>query len=167
SVVDKLPSIGSNAKLYTYLVVREDTQELYGFIDRRHKAMFEKLITVSGIGPSGELAVLSVLDTDEVVRGILSEDIIALTKAPGIGKKTAQRIILELKDKMDTFILTSDIDDASPIVPERKDRLDEVSDALIALGYTQNEIKSALASIKDIDGDTSTLIKAALKNLDL
>ena len=68
---------------------------------------------------------------------------------------------------MDTFILTSDIDDASPIVPERKDRLDEVSDALIALGYTQNEIKSALASIKDIDGDTSTLIKAALKNLDL
>ena len=80
SVVDKLPSIGSNAKLYTYLVVREDTQELYGFIDRRQKAMFEKLITVSGIGPRGALAVLSVLDTDEVVRGILSEDIIALTR---------------------------------------------------------------------------------------
>lgn len=167
NVLDKLPSIGSDIKLYTYFVVREDSQELYGFIDRQQKAMFEKLITVSGIGPKGALSILSVLDINEVVKGILVGDIATLIKAPGVGKKTAQRIILELRDKMDEFTIDEDEDGISYVSSDRTSKLDEVIDALVILGYTQNEIKRALYNIKDMEGDTSVLIKAALKNLDI
>lgn len=167
NVLDKLPSIGSDIKLYTYFVVREDSQELYGFIDRQQKAMFEKLITVSGIGPKGALSILSVLDINEVVKGILVGDIATLIKAPGVGKKTAQRIILELRDKMDEFTIDEDEDGISYVSSDRTSKLDEVVDALVILGYTQNEIKRALYNIKDMEGDTSVLIKAALKNLDI
>ncbi|HHW70572.1 MAG TPA: Holliday junction branch migration protein RuvA [Clostridiales bacterium] len=167
NVLDKLPSIGSDIKLYTYFVVREDSQELYGFIDRQQKAMFEKLITVSGIGPKGALSILSVLDINEVVKGILVGDIATLIKAPGVGKKTAQRIILELRDKMDEFAIDEDEDGISYVSSDRTSKLDEVVDALVILGYTQNEIKRALYNIKDMEGDTSVLIKAALKNLDI
>ncbi len=165
-VVDKLPSIGNNVKLYTYLINREDTQELYGFIDKQQKTMFEKLITVSGIGPKGALSVLSALSTDEIVRAIISEDITSLTKAAGVGKKTAQRIILDLKDKMDDFDIIANIDGERSTLSRENPSLDEVAEALMTLGYSQTEIKMAMSSLTEMDGDTSTLVKAALKSLD-
>lgn len=165
-VVDKLPSKGNVVKLYTYFVVRDDAHELYGFIDRYQKRMFEKLITVSGIGPKGGLSILSALSTEEVAMAIIAGDIVTLTKAPGVGKKTAQRIILELKDKMDDFDITMD---GNAMVGAYTDesQIGDVTEALLALGYSQDEVRRAIASIGDVKGDTSDLIKAALKNLDI
>lgn len=163
-VVERLPSKGSAVKLYTYFVVREDAHELYGFIDIYQKRMFQKLITVSGIGPKGGLSILSVLNTEEIAIAIITEDIMALTKAPGIGKKTAQRIILELKDKMDDFDITRGV--AAPAVTSDGGQIGEVIEALLTLGYSQEEANAAVATIGDVEGNTSDLIKAALKNLD-
>lgn len=163
-VVERLPIKGSTVKLYTYFVVREDAHELYGFIDIHQKRMFQKLITVSGIGPKVGLSILSVLDTEEIAIAIITEDIMALTKAPGIGKKTAQRIILELKDKMDDFDITRGVD--APAAMPDGGQIGEVIEALLALGYSQAEANMAIANIRDVEGDTSDLIKAALKNLD-
>ena len=95
-----LPSIGEDVKIYTYLYVREDAMIIYGFLDKDDLNVFKQLITVSGIGPKGALGILSVLSADDLRFAILSGDAKTISKAPGIGAKTAQRVILDLKDKM-------------------------------------------------------------------
>lgn len=96
----RLPGIGEKVKLYTYTSVREDAMQLFGFLARNDLEIFKKCITVSGIGPKGALAILSVLDADSLRFAIMSGDVKAITKAPGIGTRTAERLILELKDKI-------------------------------------------------------------------
>jgi len=99
SLISKLPEKGSVVKLYTYFYVREDAQELYGFYEREDKSIFEKLITVSGIGPKVAMALLSNLSASQLALAIVTGDLKTLCSAPGVGKKTAQRMVLELKEK--------------------------------------------------------------------
>lgn len=158
---------GAQAKLYTYLHVREDIFELYGFSTESELSSFQMLIGVSGVGPKAALAILSSNTPEGLALAIVSENEKALTCAPGIGKKTAQRIILELKDKLSKGQLTTSSGEAFAggvtIIPENK--TSEASAALAVLGYSQPEIAAAL---KDLDVDQLTLeeiIKQALKRM--
>ena len=164
SLISKLPEQGSVVKLYTYLNVREDVQELYGFYGKEDKSIFEKLITVSGIGPKVAMGILSTLSASQLAVAIVTGDIKTLCTAPGVGKKTAQRIVLELKEKIDKEEI---IQPPEPEMPSAaQDHTHEVVQALIALGYNSSEAMEALSSIEDKNQDVSTLIRLALKALD-
>lgn len=165
-----LPGIGKEIKLYTYTLVREDAFLLYGFLTRDDLEIFKKLITVNGIGPKGGLAILSVMSADDLRFAIISGDAKAIAKAPGIGAKTAGRVILDLKDKIS-------MEDALP-KKERNGYADalqgfsvsrsgsEAVEALVALGYSPSD---ALKAVKKAgapeDADTETVLKLALKNM--
>lgn len=158
---------GTAAKLYTYLHVREDVFELYGFSSEAELASFQMLLGVSGVGPKAALAILSSNTPEGLALAIVSENEKALTCAPGIGKKIAQRIILELKDKLAKGQLTANNAESFAggvtIIPENK--TSEASAALAVLGYSQSEIAAAL---KGLDVDQMTLeqiIKQALKRM--
>lgn len=165
-----LPGIGEEVKLYTYTSVREDALCLFGFLSRDDLEIFKKLITVNGIGPKGGLAILSVMSADNLRFAILSGDAAAIAKAPGIGKKTAERVILDLKDKIsleDTLIhkemqtIPSGVEGAT----ETKAK-NEAVEALVALGYSASD---ALYAVKNVsakeDMDVETILKLALKNM--
>lgn len=158
---------GAVAKLYTYLHVREDVFELYGFSSEGELSSFQMLLGVSGVGPKAALAILSSNTPEGLAMAIVSENEKALTSAPGIGKKIAQRIILELKDKLAKGQLTTrgveTFAGGVTIIPENK--ASEASAALAVLGYSQPEITAAL---KGLDVDQLTLeqiIKQALKRM--
>lgn len=166
----KLPGIGQSVKLYTYTSVREDAFWLYGFLSRADLEIFKKCITVSGIGPKGALSLLSVMDADSLRYAILSEDKKAIAKAPGIGARTAERLILELKDKVkyDDEMIGREIAEVSAgnlsaaDTPQKK----EAVEALVALGYSQTESVKAVNSIPDIESlDSGAVLKAALKRM--
>ncbi len=163
-----LPSVGEEIKLYTYLNVREDAMLLYGFLTKEDLRVFKLLLGVSGIGPKGALAVLSVMTTDDLRFAVLGEDAKAIARAPGIGAKTAQRLILELKDKFS-------LEDAfeQKLAHTKKEQTDEVKgakneavQALVALGYASSEALKAIAGIAITeDMDVEDILKAALKNM--
>ena len=160
-------SKGRQAKLYTYLHVREEIFELYGFSTEGELSSFQMLLGVSGVGPKAALAILSSTTPEGLAMAIVSENEKALTCAPGIGKKIAQRIILELKDKLAKGQLTTSSGEAFAggvtIIPENK--TSEASAALAVLGYSQPEITTAL---KGLDVEQLTLeqiIKQALKRM--
>lgn len=161
-------SVGKVAKLYTYLHVREDAFELYGFASERELSSFEMLIGVSGVGPRMALSILSSGTPENLAMAIVSENAKVLTSAPGVGKKIAQRIILELKDKLAKGQLTvsgggETFAPGVTVIPENK--ASEASAALAVLGYGPAEINAAL---KGVDMESLTLeeiIKQALKNL--
>lgn len=161
-------TVGQPGKLYTYLNVREDAMELYGFATEEELKCFELLIGVSGVGPKAALSILSSAPPERLAMSIITGDEKALTAAPGIGKKIAQRIILELKDKLAKGQLGSVSGEAYggtgiTLIPENK--VSEASAALAVLGYSQSEIGLAL---KGIDMDSLTLeqiIKQALKRM--
>ena len=161
-------SIGKAAKLYTHLYVREEIFELYGFASESELGCFRMLIGVSGVGPKAALAILSSNSPEGLAMAIVSGNEKALTSAPGIGKKIAQRIILELKDKLAKGQLAS-VGGGEPfaggvtIIPENK--ASEASAALAVLGYSQSEIASALKGI-DLDAlSLEDVIKQALKKM--
>lgn len=158
-------------KLFTYLGVREDAMLLYGFITQLEYDVFCKLISVSKIGPKAGLGLLSALSCEQLVWAIQNKQVSLLTNAPGIGKKTAERIVLELKDKLTTLSVSEDIlDQTILITPEPEtDSLDayaEATEALLALGYTKPEINSVLKKAGTISS-TEDIIKFALKELSL
>lgn len=165
----RLPGVGQPVKLYTYTSVREDAFWLYGFLSRNDLEIFKKCITVSGIGPKGALSILSVLDADSLRFAIVSGDAKAIAKAPGVGTKTAERLILELKGKLE-------IDDAmisreaavygtahaAADTPQKQ----EAVAALVSLGYGQAEALKAVNAIENADAmDSGAILKAALKHL--
>lgn len=163
SILHRLPACGEMVKLYTYFHVREDIQELYGFLDKEEKQFFEKLITVSGIGPKVATGMLSAISANQLAVAIVTGDIKLLCTAPGVGKKTAQRIILELKDKIDKDSIAPQEGVAVQSNQWKNERM-EALEALQALGYPAADAERALAGL---DGeDTSELIRLALKNLD-
>ncbi|NLN41208.1 MAG: Holliday junction branch migration protein RuvA [Clostridiales bacterium] len=164
SLVSKLPEKGNMVKIYTYFNVREDAQELYGFLNREEKAIFEKLITVSGIGPKVAMGILSSLTPTQIALAIVTNDVKSLCTAPGVGKKTAQRLILELKEKIDQEALVGQV--GSEYNDALMDHQNEVVEALIALGYQPQEAKMAWDSIENKNQDVSTLIKQSLKLMD-
>lgn len=165
---NQVEGIGSFVKLYTYTLVREDAFMLYGFLSRDELMLFKKLITVNGIGPKGGLAILSVLDVDELRFAILSGDAKAISKAPGIGAKTAERVILDLRDKIsleDT--LHADVSHIGGAVTEDvDDQKKEAIEALTSLGYSATD---ALRAVKQVeitpDITTEVVLKQALKYL--
>lgn len=172
----KLPGIGEQVRLYTYTYVKEDAFLLYGFLSRSDLEMFKLCITVSGIGPKGALAILSVMDADSLRFAIMSGDAKAISKAPGVGTRTAQRLILELKDKIsiDDTLITREIaagGGAEGILTAGSLHIDsekkkEAVEALVALGYGQAESLKAVNAIEDVETmDSGAILKAALKKL--
>lgn len=167
NTASRLPGVGERVKLYTYTCVREDAFQLYGFLSRNDLEIFKQCITVSGIGPKGALAILSSLDADSLRFAILAGDAKAISKAPGIGAKTAERLILELKGKitaMDTQIGQEIAAQGSVIAdtPQKK----EAMEALVALGYGQAEAMKAVNAIDNIKAlDSGAVLKAALKKM--
>lgn len=169
NTVSAIPEIGEEIKMYTYTLVREDAFLLYGFLTRDELEIFKKCITVNGIGPKGALAILSVLDADTLRFAILSGDAKAIAKAPGIGAKTAERLILDLKDKIsleDTLISKEATGYSGGRTSEENAAVQEAIEALVALGYGQGDSMKAVKSIPDRDTlDAGTLLKLALKNM--
>lgn len=166
SIVMELPSIGNPVKIYTYQYVREDALDLYGFLNKDDLNVFKLLITVNGIGPKGALNILSVIRPDELRLAVLSDDVKAIQKAPGIGGKTAQKLIIELKDKLSLEdVLTHGIEPKSN-VPVANSARDEAIEALVSLGYSSSESIRAVRSIENADDmDSEALLRAALKKL--
>lgn len=170
SVAQSLPGIGAEVKLHTYTLVREDAFSLYGFLTRDDLDIFKKCITVNGIGPKGGLAILSVMDADALRYAILSGDAKAIAKAPGIGAKTAERLILDLKDKVsfdDTMIGREiALNQSEGTGMPDNDTLKEAVEALVALGYGQTESLKAVKQVPDAGNmDSGELLKAALKKM--
>lgn len=165
----RLPGVGEPAKLYTYTSVREDAFLLYGFLTRSDLEIFKKLITVNGIGPKGGLSILSVMDADDLRFAIMSGDSKAISKAPGIGAKTAQRVILDLKDKIeiDDTMIGREINSysANPMAADSAQKQEAVA-ALVSLGYGQTESLKAVNAIEGIEEmDSGAILKAALKKM--
>lgn len=167
SVLAGLPQTGSEVKIYTYMHVREDCQQLYGFLTRDELAMFKLLITVSGIGPKGALGILSVMDADGLRFAILANDAKSISKAPGIGTKTASKLILELRDKIDFEAAAGDVLDRGG--SGKRDggvAANEAVQALTALGYTGTEAARAVKKVPVTPEMTvEEILKAALKNI--
>ena len=163
-----LSSMGEEVKVYTYLHVREDAMILFGFLTKDDLFVFRLLLGVSGIGPKGALAILSVMTTDDLRFAVLGDDAKAIAKAPGVGAKTAQRLILELKDKLsleDAFEQKMEKND-NPVQNKAKGAKNEVIEALVALGYSSSEALKALNGIEITDDtDVEDILKAALKNM--
>ena len=163
-----LPAVGEEIKVYTYLYLREDAMILYGFLTKDDLELFKLLISVSGIGPKGGLAILSALSADDLRFAIMSGDAKAISRAPGVGARTAQRLILELKDKLsleDAFEQKLAKND-SPVQNKAKGAKNEAIEALVALGYSSSEALKALNGIEITDDtDVEDILKAALKNM--
>lgn len=165
----RLPGIGERVKLFTYTNVKEDALQLYGFLSKADLEMFKKCITVSGIGPKGALGLLSAMNADDLRFAIISQDVKAISKAPGIGKRTAERLILELKDKLaiDDAMINKEINayQGGTIVIDDVQKKEAV-EALVALGYGQTESLKAVNAVPDAENmDAGALLKAALKKL--
>ena len=164
-----LPGINEEIKLYTYTCVREDMFSLYGFLTRDDLEIFKKLITVNGIGPKGGLAILSVMSADDLRFAIMAGDAATISKAPGIGKKTAERVILDLRDKIsveDTLIHR----EMQPVQigssSDNNHAKNEAVEALTALGYSATDALHAVKNVHiDENMDVETILKLALKNM--
>ena len=159
---------GEKVKVYTYVYIREDTFEIYGFSTKSEKRCFEMLLGVSGVGPKAALSILSVNTPESLIMAIVSENEKAITAASGVGKKIAQRVILELKDKLgkDTE-LTGSAGAAAFTAPVLSDhsKLGDASAALAVLGYSTPEINAALKQINTDELTLEEIIKAALKQM--
>ena len=173
STMDRMPGIGEVVKLYTYTNVKEDAFTLFGFLSRDELGLFKLLITVNGIGPKGGLAILSVMSPDDLRFAIIAGDSASIAKAPGIGKKTAERITLELKDKIkvtEDSLLSQGRDSlGGELSGENSSAKDETVAALVALGYNQSDAMRAVRKVLGSDAgaaaDTEDLLKLALKEM--
>ena len=166
--LDELPAIGMEVKVYTYLHVREDAMVLFGFPDREDLKMFQMLLTVSGVGPKGALGILSALSGDDLRFAILSGDSKAISKAPGIGAKTAQRVILELKDKvsLEDAFETKTAHIAGGNVTVNGTVKNEAIQALVALGYSSSEAMKAVSQVEiSQEHKVEDVLKLALKHM--
>ena len=161
--------LGKEVKLYTHLAVREDGVELFGFGSYEEKECFNKLTSVSGIGPKAAMSILSTMTPEKLAIAICTDDTKAIAKSPGIGAKSAARIILELKDKMSKEMANEAIINSASTISAMSfasnSAFSEASEALTVLGYDKNTIASALKGIDPKIDDVSEIIKLALKRL--
>ncbi|MCI9148517.1 MAG: Holliday junction branch migration protein RuvA [Hungatella sp.] len=171
SLLERLPGIGEEVRIYTYLQIREDAMNLFGFLSRQDLKMFKQLLGVNGIGPKGALGLLSAMGPEDLRLAIVSGDTKAISRAPGIGTKTAQRVILDLKDKISVEELMPE-PFAGKDAPKSTGRSGlgdagrEAVDALVALGYSQMEAAKAVRQVEigeDMTGDQ--VLKASLRHL--
>lgn len=157
-------SLNKDIFIHTYHHVREDTQSLYGFKTEDEKYLFTKLISVSGIGPKSGIAILGSVDVSEFVAAVEREDEKYLTQFPGVGKKTARQIILDLKGKLSGLLsIASQIDEVESTDKKSTTSLNEAQEALVALGYSEQEIRAIVPALrKGEDGTTDEIIRKAL-----
>ena len=163
TTINAAPAIGSTMRCHTYLNVREDAMELFGFFSAEEKQAFLSLTSVSGVGPKMALAILGTLSTDELNRAILLEDVSGICRAPGVGKKTAQRIVMELRDKVSPATVMKAGTNAAASTPASHDAVMEALEALTALGYTGSEARDVLMKVQGQSDDTQELIRLALR----
>lgn len=167
SAISACPAAGGEIKVFTHYYVREDTQALYGFLTEEELKMFEQLLTVSGVGPKASLALVSNVSPSQFVLSVLTDDADSFTKAPGIGKKTAQRIILELKDKLkkEHLDMSELANNLSGIPSKNESKLSEAISALVMLGYSSQEAGRAISAVYDDEKPIEQIIKEALKQM--
>jgi Holliday junction DNA helicase RuvA len=164
----RLPSVGEPVTLHTHLVVREDAHLLYGFAEKRERELFRELIRLNGVGPKLALALMSGLEVDELVRCVQAQDTSVLVKIPGVGKKTAERLLVELKDRFKAWetvpVMSGLVVEARAGVPASSAESDAVS-ALISLGYKPQEASRAVSAIKEDGLSSEDMIRRALKGM--
>ena len=164
TTLQETPSIGETMKAYTYFSVREDAMELFGFATPEEKSMFLRLLSVSGVGPKLALSILGAMPLRDLTLAIVTGDAAALSRAPGVGKKTAQRIALELKEK----VTESDLEAApavAPLPPAQEDAAAEALAALLALGYTPAEAARAISLVRGQSDSANELVRLALRGM--
>jgi Holliday junction DNA helicase RuvA len=164
----RLPAVGEPLSLHTHQVVREDAHLLYGFFEKRERELFRELIRLNGVGPKLALALMSGLEVDELVRCVQAQDTAALVKVPGVGKKTAERLLVELKDR---FKAWESIPSIAPLVVEPQlaqavsSAENDAVSALISLGYKPQEASRAVAAVKEDGMSSEDLIRRALRGM--
>lgn len=169
----KLPATGEEAIIYIHFVVREDAQLLYGFVNQNERALFRQLIKANGVGPKLALTILSGMTAQQFVHCVQQSDISTLVKLPGVGKKTAERLVVEMRDRLkdwgvaantpvtDGMLLQDDEALFSPVATAEQDAVS----ALVSLGYSQLQADKAVRKIKQNDMSSEQLIKAALRSM--
>ena len=171
TAIEETSRMQDKIKIYTYFHVREDTMQLYGFLSRDDLEMFRLLLKVNGIGPKAAMGVLAAITADELRFAVLSDDVKTISRAPGIGKKTAQKLILELKDKLkleDAFEKKLDHQEENLSLTDTslRDSRQEAVEALTALGYSSTNALRAVRQVSEETGDdVEAILKAALKQL--
>ncbi len=161
----ELPTLGQEVALYTQFIVREDAQQLYGFSDVRARRLFRDLIKVNGVGPKMALAIMSGIDSDEFVRCVQDGNTAALCRLPGVGKKTAERLVIEMRDRLKDWATESGGMTAPTPQALGRANIAEAEAALVALGYKPQEASKAISALKLDDASSEELIRAALKNM--
>ncbi|SEM22728.1 Holliday junction branch migration protein RuvA [Halomonas caseinilytica] len=160
-----LPGCNEEVSLYTHLSIRDDAHLLYGFAREQERSLFRALIKVNGIGPKLALAILSGMDEDAFIRCVMDDDIKALTRLPGVGKKTAERLVIEMRDRFphwqDSIDVSTDDIGRGAAPPSPKDPLADAEAALVSLGYKPSEATRMLSGLEE-EGSTEAMIKAAL-----
>lgn len=165
TTIYQLPELGQQVTLHTHFVVREDAQLLFGFYEQTERALFRTLIKVNGVGPKLALTILSGIETDDFVRCVRDNDTATLVKLPGVGKKTAERLLIEMRDRLkDWHVDESAPDTPAPASQAAMGAIAEAESALIALGYKPTEAAKAIAAL-DGSMTASELIRQALKNM--
>ena len=165
SDITQMPPVGNDVELLVSTVVREDSITLYGFCDEAQQSLFELFMTVSGVGPKVALNILSVMPVEQIVNSISSESFHDLNRVPGVGTKTAQRIVLELREKITSFVWA---EAGRAETPAKQRTVDDAIEGLVALGYNRNDARSAAdeaARSLDDERDTGGIVRAALKLL--
>jgi Holliday junction DNA helicase RuvA len=163
----RLPELGAEVSMITHFVVREDAQLLYGFIDGQDRTLFRQLIKVNGVGPKLALTILSGMDSASFVRCVQRDDISSLVALPGVGKKTAERLLIEMRDKLKDWLATAPADGSMALVLDAPviDIVADAEGALVALGYKPQLATRMVAAINDDNiGDSEELIRRALKS---
>ncbi len=167
SKIDIIPDEGMEARIFTYTLVREDAFLLYGFAKREELNIFKKLISVSGIGPKGALSILSTLTVEELVIALANRDAAAISKAPGVGKKSAERLVIDLNDKVSKEEIEVSIDEVDKPSDDMTSAMNEAIEAMLALGFSAKISKEAVEdAAKRANNDTSSILREALKYID-
>jgi len=164
----RLPDIDHPVNLYTHFVVREDAQLLYGFYEPRERELFRAVIKINGVGPKLGLAILSGIEASDFVRIVLNSDVAALTKVPGIGKKTAERLVIEMRDKLKDWPMATEDGlqvETGSLMPGHNHATDEAISALLALGYKPKDAESAIKAVASDELSSQDMIRRALKSM--
>jgi holliday junction DNA helicase RuvA len=168
STLYQLPDLGKEVTLHTHFVVREDAQLLYGFFEEKDKAMFRSLIKINGVGPKMALGILSSMEADEFVRAVRGNDINAMVKMPGIGKKTAERLLIEMRDRLADWSEVSDTIGGDVATVASASITSDAETALISLGYKPQQAAHAIAQVLKANPeivDSEELIRHSLKSM--
>jgi Holliday junction DNA helicase RuvA len=160
-----LPALGQEVSLYTQFIVREDAQQLFGFTDVPSRRLFRDLIKVNGVGPKLALTIMSGIDADEFVRCVHDANTAALVRLPGVGKKTAERLVIEMRDRLKDWSSDGPLFKVQAAAQGGRANIAEAEAALVALGYKPQEASKAISAVKADDASSEDLIRAALKNM--